>query len=65
VCAVLIARLPGCEAIARPVTELVAAHGPTAVPTAACTLAALALLTHSLPALTRATAHTTPLPGQM
>ncbi|MEV0262666.1 hypothetical protein AB0I49_15135 [Streptomyces sp. NPDC050617] len=64
VCAVLIARLPGCDAVARPVTALVAAHGPTAVPTLACAFAALTLLAYCLPALTRATAHTTPRTGQ-
>ncbi|MEV0275381.1 hypothetical protein AB0I22_03215 [Streptomyces sp. NPDC050610] len=65
VCAVLIARLPGCEAVARPVASAVTAHGPAAVPIAACTVAALALLVRALLALTRASAHTTSRTGRM
>ncbi|EST36502.1 hypothetical protein N566_16195, partial [Streptomycetaceae bacterium MP113-05] len=55
--AVLAARLPGGEAVGRPVRDAVEVYGPTAVPGLACALAALALLTHALRALTGASAH--------
>ncbi|GAA2952632.1 hypothetical protein GCM10010446_42240 [Streptomyces enissocaesilis] len=60
--AVLAARLPGCGFLARPVEVLVEAGGAGAVPAAACTLAALALLVHATVALSRASAHA-PGPG--
>ena len=50
-------RLPGCAALARPVTEAVATWGPSAVPAAICSAAALALLVHATRTLTRASAH--------
>ncbi|MFH8980807.1 hypothetical protein [Streptomyces varsoviensis] len=65
VCAVLIARLPGCDAVARPVTAAVTAEGPAAVPVAACTAAALALLVRAVPALARASAHTPSRSGRL
>ncbi|MEV5243030.1 hypothetical protein AB0K89_28540 [Streptomyces cinnamoneus] len=69
----LAARLPGCEALRWPVGWAVGAHGPAVVPLVACTLPALALLAHAVPALSRASVHgrtdaphpsrTAPLPG--
>ncbi|MFF9477542.1 hypothetical protein [Streptomyces sp. NPDC014733] len=57
---VLLARLPGATALARPVEALTAAEGPAAVPAVACTAAALALLGHALRTLTGARAHPVP-----
>ncbi|MGP3927885.1 hypothetical protein [Streptomyces sp. 8N616] len=56
----LAARLPGCGALGGPVEAVVEAYGPAAVPLAACTAAALALLAHATVTLSRAEAHTTP-----
>ncbi|MFE0171515.1 hypothetical protein ACFWZ2_04295 [Streptomyces sp. NPDC059002] len=50
-------RLPGCGALASPVTAAVDTWGPGIVPTTACGLAALALLLHATKTLTRASAH--------
>ncbi|POX39943.1 hypothetical protein C3486_15625, partial [Streptomyces sp. Ru73] len=50
-------RLPGLEAVARPVTEAAGLLGPAVVPAAACTAAALGLLAYGLRALTGASAH--------
>lgn len=55
---VLAGRLPGLDAVARPVDALVAAGGTGAVPTVACGAAALGLLTTATVALSRASAHT-------
>jgi hypothetical protein len=55
---VLAGRLPGCEALAAPVRDAVAAWGAGAVPTLACGAAALGLLTHGAVVLARASAHT-------
>ncbi|MFD5430084.1 hypothetical protein [Streptomyces sp. NPDC127084] len=55
---VLIGRLPGCAALARPVESAVLAWGPGAVPALACGAAALGLLLHATAALSRASAHT-------
>jgi hypothetical protein len=54
----LAGRLPGLEALARPVEAFVAAWGVAAVPALACGVAALGLLAHAVPALARASAHT-------
>jgi hypothetical protein len=54
----LAGRLPGLEALARPVEAIVAAWGVAAVPALACGVAALGLLAHAVPALARASAHT-------
>jgi hypothetical protein len=54
----LVGRLPGLEAVARPVEAIVAAWGVAAVPALACGIAALGLLAHAVPALSRASAHT-------
>ncbi|WP_037896894.1 hypothetical protein [Streptomyces sp. NRRL S-920] len=53
-------RLPGCDALAAPVTAAVADWGPGAVPAAACGAAALALLIHATRTLTLASAHAGP-----
>ncbi|WP_338672812.1 hypothetical protein V1460_07100 [Streptomyces sp. SCSIO 30461] len=55
---VLVGRLPGCGALARPVESAVLAWGPGAVPALACGAAALGLLFHATAALSRASAHT-------
>ncbi|MGX1881109.1 hypothetical protein [Streptomyces sp. NPDC055287] len=55
--AVLAARLPGCDPLARPVERLVDAGGAGAVPAVACAVAALALLVHATAALSRTSAH--------
>ncbi|WUG28349.1 hypothetical protein OG912_09485 [Streptomyces sp. NBC_00464] len=55
---VLAGRLPGLDALARPVDALVAAAGTGAVPAVACGAAALGLLTTATVALSRASAHT-------
>lgn len=55
--AVLAARLPGAGRLAQPVETAVTAWGPTAVPIAACALAALPLLGYALRVLTGASAH--------
>ncbi|WP_405405323.1 hypothetical protein [Streptomyces sp. NBC_01104] len=55
---VLAGRLPGLDAVARPVDALVAAGGTGAVPALACGAAALGLLTTATVALSRASAHT-------
>lgn len=54
----LVGRLPGLEAVARPVEAIVAAWGVAALPALACGIAALGLLAHAVPALSRASAHT-------
>ncbi|WP_329014742.1 MULTISPECIES: hypothetical protein [unclassified Streptomyces] len=54
---VLSGRLPGCGFLAVPVTTLVDPLGPAAIPALTCGFAALALLTHALRTLTRASAH--------
>ncbi|MEU1131115.1 hypothetical protein ABZ383_14835, partial [Streptomyces sp. NPDC005900] len=53
-------RLPGCDAVAAPVTAAVDTWGPGAVPAAVCGAAALALLSHALRTLTLASAHAGP-----
>ncbi|GHF68567.1 hypothetical protein GCM10010218_57490 [Streptomyces mashuensis] len=53
----LAARIPGCEALRWPVAWAVTAQGPAVVPLAACAPAALALLAHAVPALSRASVH--------
>jgi len=55
--AVLVGRLPGCAAVAAPVTETVDTWGPAAVPAAVCAAVALVLLVHADRTLTRASAH--------
>ncbi|MFE9815108.1 hypothetical protein [Streptomyces sp. NPDC005773] len=55
---VLAGRLPGLDALARPVEVLIGAAGTGAVPAVACGAAALALLTTATVALSRASAHT-------
>ncbi|WP_329614017.1 hypothetical protein OG244_13065 [Streptomyces brevispora] len=55
---VLAGRLPGLDAVARPVDALVAAAGTGAVPAVACGAAALGLLITATVALSRASAHT-------
>ncbi|GHG57502.1 hypothetical protein [Streptomyces griseocarneus] len=55
--ALLAARLPGCEALRRPVGWAADAYGPAAIPLVACALPALALLAHAFPALSRASVH--------
>lgn len=55
---VLAGRLPGLDALARPVDVLVEAAGTGAVPAVACGAAALGLLTTATVALSRASAHT-------
>ncbi|WP_406100087.1 hypothetical protein [Streptomyces sp. NBC_01013] len=55
---ILAGRLPGLDALARPVDALVAAGGTGAVPAVACGVAALGLLTTATVALSRASAHT-------
>ncbi|MFF1377316.1 hypothetical protein [Streptomyces sp. NPDC058308] len=54
---VFMARLPGCAALAAPVTAAVDGWGPGAVPAAACGAAALVLLVHAARTLTLASAH--------
>jgi hypothetical protein len=54
----LAGRLPGLEALARPVDALVGAWGTAAVPALACGAAAAGLLAHAAVALSRASAHT-------
>nr|WP_246201817.1 hypothetical protein [Streptomyces alboniger] len=53
-------RLPGCDALAAPVTAVVDSWGPGAVPAAVCGAAALALLIHAARTLTLASAHAGP-----
>ncbi|AZM57889.1 hypothetical protein DMA15_24815 [Streptomyces sp. WAC 01529] len=53
-------RLPGCDALAAPVTAAVDAWGPGIVPATACGAAALALLIHAARTLTLASAHAGP-----
>ncbi|MFI7097936.1 hypothetical protein ACIBK8_01025 [Streptomyces sp. NPDC050161] len=53
----LIARLPGLGFADRPVAELTALAGPSAVPAVACAAAALGMLGHALRALAGACAH--------
>ncbi|MFG2223675.1 hypothetical protein [Streptomyces sp. NPDC048644] len=53
----LIARLPGLGFADRPVAELSALAGPSAVPAVACAAAALGMLGHALRALAGACAH--------
>ncbi|RST09631.1 hypothetical protein E2C00_32185 [Streptomyces sp. WAC05374] len=55
--AVLAGRLPGCDALARPVRAVVDTWGAAAVPTLACAAAALALLAYATAVLARASAH--------
>lgn len=55
---ILAGRLPGLDALARPVDALIAAGGTGAVPAVACGAAALGLLTTATVALSRASAHT-------
>lgn len=55
---VLAGRLPGLDALARPVEALIEAAGTGAVPAVACGAAALGLLTTATVALSRASAHT-------
>ncbi|WP_326658086.1 hypothetical protein [Streptomyces sp. NBC_00385] len=55
---VLAGRLPGLDAVARPVEALIEAAGTGAVPAVACGAAALGLLTTATVALSRASAHT-------
>ncbi|MCM2411885.1 hypothetical protein LNW71_09195 [Streptomyces sp. RKAG290] len=55
---ILAGRLPGLDAVARPVDVLVEAAGTGAVPAVACGAAALGLLTTATVALSRASAHT-------
>ncbi|WP_447039822.1 hypothetical protein [Streptomyces sp. DSM 118878] len=50
-------RLPGCDALAAPVTAAVDSWGPGVVPAAACGAAALVLLAHAARTLTLASAH--------
>ncbi|MFK4068554.1 hypothetical protein [Streptomyces sp. NPDC029674] len=50
-------RLPGCDALAAPVTRAVEAWGPGVVPATACGAAALVLLVHAARTLTLASAH--------
>ncbi|WP_055565183.1 hypothetical protein [Streptomyces atriruber] len=54
---VFAARLPGCDALATPVTAAVDAWGPGVVPATACGGAALVLLVHAARTLTLASAH--------
>ncbi|MET8683470.1 hypothetical protein ABZV77_04580 [Streptomyces sp. NPDC004732] len=54
---VFAARLPGCDALAVPVTAAVDAWGPGVVPATACGGAALVLLVHAARTLTLASAH--------
>lgn len=54
----LAGRLPGLEALARPVEGVVGAWGVAAVPALACGLAAAGLLVLAVAALSRASAHT-------
>ncbi|GHF14876.1 MULTISPECIES: hypothetical protein [Streptomyces] len=56
-CALLAARLPGCDALGWPVRWAAGACTPAAIPLAACVLPALALLVHAVPALSRASVH--------
>ncbi|MEV4871943.1 hypothetical protein [Streptomyces syringium] len=53
----LVARLPGCAVLEQPVARAVEAYGAAALPLVACAVPALALLAHSLSALSRACAH--------
>ncbi|MFF1924254.1 hypothetical protein ACFVW8_27275 [Streptomyces sp. NPDC058221] len=55
---ILAGRLPGLDAVARPVDVLVEVAGTGAVPAVACGAAALGLLTTATVALSRASAHT-------
>ncbi|TRV76318.1 hypothetical protein FKN01_19435 [Streptomyces sp. 130] len=57
---ILAGRLPGLDAVARPVEALTEAAGPGAVPVLACGTAALGLLVTAVLALTRASAHAAP-----
>jgi hypothetical protein len=54
----LAGRLPGLDALARPVDAVVGAWGTAAVPALACGAAAAGLLAHAAAALSRASAHT-------
>lgn len=56
-CALLAARLPGCDALGWPVRWAAGACTPVAIPLVACVLPALALLVHAVPALSRASVH--------
>ncbi|GAA0455859.1 hypothetical protein [Streptomyces olivaceiscleroticus] len=55
-------RLPGLEAVARPVETAAGLLGPAVVPAVACTAAAVGLFAYGLRALTGASAHS-PEPG--
>ncbi|MFI9030151.1 hypothetical protein [Streptomyces sp. NPDC053560] len=55
-------RLPGLDAVARPVEAAAGLLGPAVVPAVACTAAALGLFAYGLRALTGASAHS-PEPG--
>ncbi|RFU84927.1 hypothetical protein DY218_20135 [Streptomyces triticagri] len=55
--AVFAGRLPGCEALARPVDLLTESWGAGAVPVLACGAAAVVLFAHALRRLARASAH--------
>ncbi|WP_242441944.1 hypothetical protein [Streptomyces sp. CB02460] len=57
---ILAGRLPGLDAVARPVRALVEAAGPGVVPVLACGTAALGLLITAVLALSRASAHAAP-----
>ncbi|MCG7529596.1 hypothetical protein MHW47_34840, partial [Streptomyces sp. OfavH-34-F] len=57
---ILAGRLPGLDAVARPVRALIEAGGTGAVPALACGAAALGLLITATLALARASAHTAP-----
>jgi hypothetical protein len=58
-CACLLAaRLPGCAALAVPVTDALRLAGPAAVPVLACGAAAAGLLAYAAVTLARASAHT-------
>ncbi|PZT78018.1 hypothetical protein DNK56_24650 [Streptomyces sp. AC1-42W] len=57
---ILAGRLPGLDAVARPVEALIEAGGTGAVPALACGAAALGLLITATLALARASAHTAP-----
>jgi hypothetical protein len=54
----LAGRLPGLDALARPVDAVVGVWGTAAVPALACGAAAAGLLVHAAVALSRASAHT-------
>lgn len=57
---ILAGRLPGLDAVARPVDALIGAAGPGAVPVLACGTAAFGLLITAVLALSRASAHAAP-----